>query len=46
MMVYDLNDLMILNIKGVDYRCDLWNNFTNDEINRLNNSNLGDKDVL
>ena len=21
MMVYDLNDFMILNIKGVDYRC-------------------------
>ena len=25
MMVYDLNDFMILNIKGVDYRCFVFN---------------------
>ena len=25
MVVYDLNDFMILNIKGIDYRCYLFN---------------------
>ena len=25
MVVYDLNDFMILNIKGVDYRCYVFN---------------------
>ena len=36
----------ILNVKGVDYRCILWNITKNDAINRLNNSKLDDKNTL
>ena len=43
MMVYDLDDFMILNIKGVNYRCFVCNMSKNDAINRLNNSKLDDK---
>ena len=34
MVVYDLNDFMILNIKGVDYRCYVFNMRKNDAINQ------------
>ena len=37
MVVYDLTDFMILNIKGVDYRCYVFNMSKNDAINLLNN---------
>ena len=30
MMVYDLDDFMILNINGVDYRCFVYNMSKND----------------
>ena len=43
MMAYEL---VILNVKGVDYRCVLWNMTKNDVINRLNDSELDDKDSL
>ena len=43
MMVYDLNDFMILNIKGVDYRCFVFNMSKNDAIKLLNNSVLDNK---
>ena len=43
MMVYDLDDFMILNIKGVNYRCFVCNMSKNDAINRLNNSKLDEK---
>ena len=43
MMAYELKKLAILNVKGVDYRCALWNMTKNDVINRLNNSKLDDK---
>ena len=33
MVVYDLKDFMILNIKGVDHRCYIFNMSTNDAIN-------------
>ena len=46
MVVYDLNDFMILNIKGIDYRCYVFNMSKNDAINLLNNSMLGNKGVL
>ena len=36
----------ILKVKGVDYRCILWNITKNDAINRLNNSKLDDKNTL
>ena len=46
MMVYDLNDFMILNIEGVDYRCHVFNTTKSDAINLLNNSVLDNKGVL
>ena len=46
MVVYDLNDFMILNIKGVDYRCYVFNMSKSDAINLLNNSVLDNKGVL
>ena len=46
MMVYDSNDFITLNIKGIDYRCVLWNMTKNDAINKLNNSKLDDKSTL
>ena len=38
MMVYDLDDFMSLNIRGVDYRCFVFNISKNDAIKLLNNS--------
>ena len=46
MMVFDLNDFMILNIKGIDYRCYVFNMSKSDAINLLNNSLLDNKGVL
>ena len=37
---------MILNIKGVDYRCFVFNMGKNDSIKLLNNSCLDNKGVL
>ena len=45
-MVYDLDDFMILNIKGVDYRCFVFNMNKNDAIKILNNSQLDNKSIL
>ena len=45
MMVYDLDDFMILNIKGVDYRCFVFNMSKNDTIKLLSNSNLDIKGI-
>ena len=46
MVVYDLKDFMILSIKGIDYRCYVFNMSKNDAINLLNNSVLDNKGVL
>ena len=46
MKTCELKNITILNIKGVDYRCDLWNITRNDSINILSNSKLDDKDTL
>ena len=48
MMVYDLNDFIILNIKGIDYRCYVFvfKMSKNDAIKLLNNSVLDNKGVL
>ena len=46
MVVYDLNNFMILNIKGVDYRCYVFNMSRSDAINLLNNSWLDNKGLL
>ena len=43
MMAYDLKNIAILNVKGIDYRCVIWNMTRNDAINRLNNSKLHGK---
>ena len=44
MMAYKFENLAILNIKGIDYRCVIWNMSKSDAINRLNKSELDDKD--
>ena len=46
MMVYDLKNVAILNVKGVDYRCVLWNMTKYNAVNLLNNSWLDIKGVL
>ena len=46
MIVNNLNDFMILNIKGVDYRCYLFNMSKSDAIKLLNNSVLDNKGLL
>ena len=46
MVVYDLNDFMILYIKGIDYRCYVFNINKNDAITLLNNSMGDNKGVL
>ena len=46
MVVYDLNDFMILNIKGIDYRCYLFNMSRSDAIKLLNYSVLDNKALL
>ena len=46
MMVYELESIAILNIKGVVYRFGLWYMTKNVAINRLNNSKLDDKGTL
>ena len=46
MAVYDLKNFMILNMKGVDYRCYVFSMSRSDAINLLNNSWLDNKGVL
>ena len=46
MMAYELKNIAILNMKGVDYRCILWGISKNDVVDRLNNSVLEDKGIL
>ena len=46
MMAYELESIAILNVKGVDYRCALWNMTRNDAINMPGNSKLDDKGTL
>ena len=45
-MVCDLDDFMVLNIKSVDYRCFVCNMSKDTAIQLLNNSQLDDKDTL
>ena len=46
MTAYELKNIAILNVKGVDYRCILWDISKTEAVNILNNSVLEDKDVL
>ena len=43
---YDLNDFMILNVKRIDYRCDVFNMSKNEAAKLLNNSALDNKGLL
>ena len=42
MTAYELKNIAILNVKGVDFRCILWVVSRDDTVNRLNNSVLND----
>ena len=44
MMVYDLDDFIILNIKGVDYRCFVFNKSKNTK--NISNFALDNKGIL
>ena len=46
MTAYDLKNIAILNVKGVDFRCILRGISKDEAVNRLNNFVLEDKDVL
>ena len=46
MMVYVLDDFIILNIKSVYYKCVSWNMTKNEAINKFNSSKLNDKGIL
>ena len=46
MMAYELENIAILNIKGVDYRCVIWNMTRNGKIYRLDNFKLNGKGSL
>ena len=46
MNAYELKNIAILNVKGVDFRCILWGSSRDEAVNRLNNSVLDDKGVL
>ena len=45
-MAYELKNIAIQNVKGVDNRCILWNMTKSDAVNLLNNSVLDNKGVL
>ena len=46
MTTYELKNIAILNVKGVDFRCILWGISRDEGVNRLNNSVLENKGVL
>ena len=46
MTAYELKNIAILNVKGVDFRCILWGVSRDEAVIRLNNSVLEDKSVL
>ena len=46
MAAYEFENIAILNVKGVDFRCVLWGISRNEAVDRLNNSVLENKGVL
>ena len=46
MTAYELKNIAILNVKGVDFRCILWGISRDETVDRLNNSALEHKEVL
>ena len=45
MTAYELKNIAIMNVKGVDFTCILWGISKNEAVNRLNNSVLEDKKI-
>ena len=43
---YEFKNVVILNVKRVDFRCTLWGISKNEAVNRLNNPVLEDQGVL
>ena len=46
MTAYELKNIAILNVKGLDFSCILWGISRAEAVNRLNNSVLEEKGVL
>ena len=46
MTAYELENIAILNVKGIDFSCILLGISRDETVNRLNNSVLEDKGVL
>ena len=46
MTAYELRNIAILNAKGADFRCILWDISRDEAINRLNNSVSEDRGLL
>ena len=46
MTAYELKNIAILNVKGVDYRCIVWAIKKNEAVSILNHTVLEDKGVL
>ena len=46
MTAYELKNIAILNVKGVDFRCNWWGISRDEAVNKLNNSVLEDKGLL
>ena len=45
MTAYELKNIAILNVKGVDFRCILWGISRDEAVNRLNNSVIEGKGI-
>ena len=46
MTAYELKNIAILSVRGVDFRCILWGISRDEAVNRLNNSVLEDRGLL
>ena len=46
MTAYELKNIAILSLEGVNFRCILWDINKDESVNRLNNSVLEDKGLL
>ena len=46
LIAYELKNIVILNVKGVDHRCVLWGVTENDAINMLDNYKLDIRGIL
>ena len=46
MTAYEIENIAILNVKGVDFRCILWSITRDEPVKKLNSSMLQDKGVL